>query len=227
MTITLDHIENIAENIRMFWFKPEHKLDYTAGQYIEMTLPHDSPDDRGLKRWFTLSSSPTEDMLAITTKFAGDTASTFKRKLFSLEPGTEIQISEPMGDFVLPKDTTLPLVFVAGGIGVTPMRSMVKWLTDKSEKRKIHIIYSVTSESQLVFRDLLESYADTFEVFVSTSEKHLHGTTILEMADNNPDQLIFVSGPEPMTEALEAELKDLGVDPSHLVLDFFPGYPIQ
>lgn len=227
MLITLERAVDIAKNIRMFWFKPEHRLDYVAGQYIEMTLPHDTADDRGQKRWFTLSSSPSEEMLAITTKFAGDSASTFKKKLFSLEPGAEIHISEPMGDFVLPKDTTLPLTFVAGGIGVTPMRSMVKWLTDTKEQRQIHVIYAVRDRAELAFKDLLESYARTFEVFESDETHHLHGTTILEMAGNDPRQLIFVSGPEPMTEQLEAELKDSGVNPNQLVLDFFPGYPNQ
>src|SRR4051812_27426879 len=103
MQVTLDHSKDEAANIRTFFFKPESAVQYTAGQYIELTVPHDNPDERGTKHWFTLSSSPTDEFLTITTKFAGDKSSTFKKSLFGLEPGTKLHMSEPMGDFVLPK----------------------------------------------------------------------------------------------------------------------------
>ena len=69
MQIILDHTEDIAENIKTFWFVPKKPMDYIAGQFIEMTLPHDHPDERGQKHWFTLSSSPTEPLISITNKF--------------------------------------------------------------------------------------------------------------------------------------------------------------
>src|SRR5579862_735458 len=117
MKVRLDHTNQEAANITTFWFKPLQQLTYTAGQYIELTLPHDRPDDRGIKRWFTLSSAPGGDLVSITTKFAGEKSSTFKRSLFGLSPGAELHMSEASGDFVLPKDSSIPLVLVAGGIG--------------------------------------------------------------------------------------------------------------
>ena len=57
MQVTLDHVEDIAQNIKTFWFKPEKSLRHVAGQFIELTIPHDNADKRGQKRWFTLSDS--------------------------------------------------------------------------------------------------------------------------------------------------------------------------
>lgn len=231
MIITLDHIEDIAQNIKTFWFKPEASLDYIAGQFIEMTLPHDNPDLRGQKHWFTLSSSPSEPLIGITTKHATDHVSTFKQKLFSLTKGSRVNISEAMGDFVLPKDPTIPLVFVAGGIGVTPIRSMVKWLKDMGETRNIHILYSASSLPEVAFKDLIESYGCKFDIILTNPPTNWSGLTgyltgkkIMELSRFAPDQLIFISGPEPMTETLEGELLSLGVPSERLVLDFFPGY---
>jgi ferredoxin-NADP reductase len=84
MKITLDYTENIAKNIQTFWFKPDKPVRYVAGQFIELTLPHDNPDKRGIKRWFTLSSSPTEPLISITTKHAENIVSSFKQNLFNL-----------------------------------------------------------------------------------------------------------------------------------------------
>jgi len=231
MLVTLDHIEDIAQNIQTFWFKPDKPLDYIAGQFIEMTLPHDNPDARGQKHWFTLSSSPTEPLISITTKHATGQVSTFKQTLFGLKVGAKIAISDAMGDFVLPKDTTLPLVFVAGGIGVTPMRSMVKWLTDKHEKRPIHVIYGARTLAEVAFRELFEEYGLKLDIILSEQTGnwsgrtgHLSSELILALAGRSANQLIYVSGPEPMTEKIEAGLLASGVASDKLVLDFFPGY---
>src|SRR5690349_12906121 len=123
MNVIFDHAEDTADHIKTFWFKPEKPVKYTAGQFTEIYLPHDNADNRGQRRWFTVSSSPTDPMVSITTKFATEHGSTFKQTLAALKPGTPLKLADPMGDFVLPKDPSIPLIFVAGGIGVTPMHS--------------------------------------------------------------------------------------------------------
>ena len=128
MKALFDHFTDENDTIRTFYFKTESPLDYTAGQYIQLSLPHEHEDDRGAKRWFTLSSSPTDALISITTRFNKEHSSTFKETLFALTPGTEVNFTGPMGDFVLPKQIDKPLVFVAGGIGVTPFHSMMAWL---------------------------------------------------------------------------------------------------
>jgi len=105
-----------ATNITTFWFKPEQPIDYIAGQYVEMWLPHDQPDSLGSRRWFTLSSSPTDaPLVSITTKLSGQSSS-FKKALTRLSNGDRVNLTDGMGDFVLPKQTDRQLIFVAGGI---------------------------------------------------------------------------------------------------------------
>src|ERR1700722_16878985 len=146
MQVFFDHSAPEADNIKTFYFRPEKPVHYTAGQFIELTIPHKNPDKRGIKHWFTLSSPPTDELLSITTKFAGDQSSSFKKALFKLKPGTELRMADPMGDFVLPKLIQTPLIFVAGGIGITPFHSMLSWLAATGEVRPIKLLYAVRVE---------------------------------------------------------------------------------
>ncbi len=229
--VTLDHTHQENYNIRTFWFKPPRTIRYTAGQFIEMYLPHDNPDERGIKHFFTLSSSPTEKLISISTKFAGAKSSTFKKTLFKLKPGAKIKLVEPMGDFVLPKDKTIPLVFVAGGIGITPFRSMVKWLSDTSEKRDIEALLAANAPKDFVFVDLFQRYGARVTQIVLEPADNWHGQTgklsgdrIHQLIDKLQSKRIYVSGPEPLVEIVEKDLLEIGIAGSQLVLDFFPNY---
>jgi ferredoxin-NADP reductase len=229
--VKLDHIQPINDHIKTFWFSKPASFSYIAGQFIEMTLPHKNVDSRGDKRWFTLSSSPSEDLISITTKFA-DKSSSFKSTLRSLKPGDEVSIVEPMGDFVLPKNKDIPLTYVAGGIGVTPIRSMLKWMIDKNENRHVQLIYAVSSEEDLVFEDLFSEYKHlTFTPVISNPSPKWKGETgqlsasrILDLAKKlNDNGLLYISGPEVMVETFFKELSKL-VASNQLVTDYFPGY---
>jgi ferredoxin-NADP reductase len=231
MNVVFERTEEIAHNIKTFWFKPEQSVRYLAGQFTEIYLSHDNPDERGTKRWFTLSSSPTERLLSITTKFASHQGSSFKQCLAQLKRGTRLRLAEPMGDFVLPKDKSIPLVFVAGGMGITPMGSMVKWLLDSGEKRKIHLIYVVTEEDELAFVSLFQEYKLEFTPLVKNPDASYRGQTgslsvdrILELARDDGKSLVYLSGPEPMIETFFKGLRAKGIANERLVTDYFPGY---
>jgi ferredoxin-NADP reductase len=226
------HVENLAKNIVTFWFEPESPVDQLAGQYIELVLPHDTPDDRGQKRWFTLSSSPTDaPLISITTKFAAEHGSSFKTALQHLKPGETVTLTGPFGDFVLPKDDRIPLVFVAGGIGITPFHSIIKFLHDTKQQRTITFVYSVNNEQEEVFQELFEHYGLTRIIVVNKpvgawdgETGQLTGKRIIALVKPSPDALIYISGPEAMVEALNDQLAAAGIAKNRLVGDFFPGY---
>ena len=231
MKVIFDHRVDEAANIATFYFKPEQSVRYTAGQFVELTLVHENPDDRGIKRWFTLSSSPTEELLSITTKFTATDGSSFKAALRNLSPGIELQMSEPIGDFVLPKLVQTPLIFVAGGIGITPFHSIFSWLASTHETRPIHFIYGVKSEEDIIFQPVFDRAGIHATVIVgepSASWGGEHGNIsaelILGLETLSDDTLIYVSGPEPMVNSLVKDLKTSGVQRQQIVTDGFSGY---
>lgn len=207
-------------------------MRYTAGQFIELTLKHPHPDKRGIKHWFTLSSPPTDNLLSITTKFAGqDKSSSFKKALFTLKPGTKLLMSDPMGDFVLPKLIQTPLVFVAGGIGITPFHSILEWLAATGEQRPIKLLYGVNNEDEIIFQDTFDKTGQHATVVISNPSPawggergRLSADLILGLEKPSENTLVYVSGPEPMVESLEKDLKKAGLQKHQLVLDFFPNY---
>jgi ferredoxin-NADP reductase len=220
MKTTFVKKKRVGKNIYTFWFKPEKKPHQVAGQFTEIHLKHAHPDKRGIKRFFTLSNSPTEDNLSITTKFSAKSSS-FKKTLRQLKPGSELDLASPMGDFVLPKDSKLPLVFVAGGIGVTPFRSILKYLQDTDEKRQITLIYGVKDPKELCFEKLIKRNVSKF---VPAYER-LSADFILRHANPDKGDIIYLSGPEPMVEVLNNQLIDKKVPKTQLRTDFFPNYP--
>lgn len=234
MKVTFNHFQDEAQNIRTFYFKPEKSVHYTAGQYTELHIPHKNTDDRGDKRWFTLSSSPTDEFLTITTKYTGDgKSSSFKKTLFSLKPGTELDAADPMGDFVLPKIIQTPLIFVAGGIGVTPFHSIFEWLAATNEERPIKMLYGVRKEDEIVFQDTFNKAGIEPTIIVSEPSDAWGGERgritaelVLGLEQPTDDTLVYVSGPEPMVQALAKDLHLAGLNKNQIVTDEFPNYDV-
>lgn len=228
----LDKTE-VGKKIFTFRWQTESKLNFTPGQFTRIKLEHDSPDDRGERRFFTISASPTEQYPAITTKFSTP-SSTFKKTLFNLQPGAALELAEPRGDFVLPDDAKRPLVFVAGGIGVTPYRSIIKFLTDTNASRPIHLIYAASSDAEILWHDLFDDQPWLKTTYIvdkpqgswSGETGRLDGTRIKELAGGFDNKLFYFSGPEPMVEALVRQLIDIGLPTAQIKTDYFPGYDV-
>jgi ferredoxin-NADP reductase len=231
MKLVFDHMQEEAADIRSFFFICDKPLNYTAGQYIELTLEHHNPDNRGVKRWFTVSSSPNEEYLSITTKFDHKKSSSFKKALLKLQKGAAVSFNGPMGDFVLPKLIQTPLIFVAGGIGITPYNSILNWSAETKEVRPIELIYGVKNEDEIIFQDTFAKAKQHATIIVQNPSSswggergNLNAELILGLNKVTEDTLIYVSGPEPMVENMEKELWRAGIKKHQLVLDFFPNY---
>jgi ferredoxin-NADP reductase len=132
-----------------------------------------------------------------------------------------------MGDFVLPKDKTIPLIFVAGGLGITPLRSMVKYLTDNQEKRDIQMIYVTSVPEDQVFVPLFKSYVQKLTLLNRQDDQDqatLTAQTIIDLSQPSLRSRIYLSGPEPMIEDLVDQFKKTTIKTDQLVTDYFPGY---
>lgn len=213
------------------------KFAYIPGQYMEWTLPHIDTDSRGNRRYFTLASSPTEQDLRIGVKFYKQ-GSSYKDELIKINRESPIVAAQVTGDFVLPKDPKQKLVFIAGGIGITPFRSMIKYLLDIKEPRPITLLYSAKTTSDFAYKDVFEQARlelDLNTLYVVTnqasSNSHEHirsGRINTEMIKTEipdfQDRVFYISGTQSMVKTMKALLYNLGV-PSHQVkVDYFSGY---
>jgi ferredoxin-NADP reductase len=111
-------------DVTSFLFRSDAPLKWQAGQFLHYSLPHPDTDDRGIARYFTIASVPFEGHVMLTTRFASERSSSFKRALRQLPVGAGVEVSEPDGDFVI-GDPADQHVFIAGGIGITPFRAIL------------------------------------------------------------------------------------------------------
>jgi ferredoxin-NADP reductase/Na+-transporting NADH:ubiquinone oxidoreductase subunit NqrB len=218
----------ISKDTYEFSFASETPLHFHAGQYLEWTLPERTSghrvDNRGNRRYFTIASSPTEKEVKLGVKFY-EPSSTFKSHLRELETGKIVAAGQLGGDFVLPKDASKKLVFIAGGIGVTPFRSMIKYLSDKKEKRDITLIYSVRTEDEIAYRDIF----DEAEKEIGLKVVYLVGSFLNEevISKDIPDwkeRTFYMSGPNVMVENYKKLLLKMGLSRFSIRTDYFPGF---
>jgi len=140
MKLTLRTIKPEAGDILSFIFTPARPLRWKAGQYLHYTLNHPHPDDRGVKRYFSIASAPHEKQVMLTTRFAPK-GSSFKQALKKLQPGDVIEAREKGGDFVL-DHRRKTFVFLAGGIGITPFRAILLDLDHHRKPLHIQLLYA-------------------------------------------------------------------------------------
>jgi glycine betaine catabolism B len=212
-----------AEGIFSYYFSSPEGFNFAAGQYMEWTLVQSKFDSRGNRRYLTIASSPSEPGLMVTIK-QPPKASAFKRRLAELKPGDKILASRLAGSFYLPKDPAQKLAFLAGGVGITPFRSMVKYLLDKGEKRDINLIYSATSDVELAFRPLFKQAGANGLKTGYLTEGYLDDAKIRAFIPDFKERTFYVSGPYGFVSAAEASLLKLGVVYDKIVTDYFPGY---
>ncbi|MBX4191373.1 MAG: RnfABCDGE type electron transport complex subunit D [Candidatus Doudnabacteria bacterium] len=217
----------IAEGIYNFSFESNHKVKFKPGQYMEWTVADAMPDSRGNRRYFTIASSPTEPNVNLGVKFY-EHPSSFKTKLHELNPGGRILAGQQAGDFTMPNDKNRKLAFIAGGIGITPFRSMIKYLIDTDEKRDVVLFYSVKNESEIAYREVFmeaQNKLGSKIVFIETDKMgFLTPQIIREHAGDYKQRLFYISGPRGMVTAFEKTLSAMGVGQMQIRVDFFPGY---
>lgn len=135
-------------------FTPEKPVRFQAGQYMELTLPHARADRRGLRRIFSISSAPDDDSVRFGLRLS-DPPSSFKSALLNLRPGEAVDATTVAGDFVLPSDPSVPLLLFAGGIGVTPFISQLRFLEGSGQQRDVVMVYVVSAPAELAYMDEL------------------------------------------------------------------------
>jgi glycine betaine catabolism B len=233
--LTLDRIEKQAAGCFDYVFRTNRAVQFEAGQYLDWTMNVRSPDNRGNRRSFTIASSPGEDELRLGVKFYAN-PSAFKQSLLAMKPGDSLYASQLAGDFTLPKNQDEKLAFIAGGIGVTPFRSMIQHMMDAQDKRSAVLLYGNNKANEIAYADVfnraerelgLRTVYAVAEDHVADSNMH-HGfidaDLIMREMPDYQERLFYISGPRAMVVRFQNVLAELGVAKTRIKTDFFPGF---
>jgi ferredoxin-NADP reductase len=217
-TRTAPVLDIISETADTQTFRLGTYFDFQPGQAISLTIPGDPK-----KRFYSISSSPTEkNSIAITIK-AAEKERALYGSLFSLKKGSPVEVAGPMGSFTLTPPIQSPLYFLAGGSGVAPFRSMIRYVLDTQPAVESWLIHSVRTPDDLIFKEEFLSwsqkigtfrYLPTFTRWTDVDfkgETGRIGETLLRKHVNLSSGTFFLCGPKTFVSDMEHVLGTLSV----------------
>lgn len=217
----------IAEGTMEFTLEKPHDFEYRAGQYGDLVLPGPAgANESDTKHGFSFASAPYEDILRMATRLR-DTP--FKRAARKIPEDTLVTLLALWGDFTLHKKVTIPAVFIIGGIGITPVRSMIAQATHDKTAHKITLIYANRTPALAAYTDDLERFAAanknfTFVPIYTTTQGHVNADVIRRHVPDIAAPKYYLSGPEGMVRAMRALLIGIGADEDNIRTEEFEGY---
>ena len=234
----------VAEQTMAFRFEKPANWTFKAGQFVDMALINPpETDKKGNTRGFSIASAPHEDFLMVTTRMR-DTA--FKRVLRTLPLDTQVKVEGPFGNLTLHNNVARPAVLLAGGIGVTPFRSIVFWAAKEKLKHRIFLFYSNRRPEDASFLDELQSLerenpnykciptmteiekskrpwqGEVGQVGYELISKYLKAVTSPALYTAGP--IYYIAGPPGMVSVLRTMLANSGVDDDDIRAEEFTGY---
>lgn len=233
--IKLKKKEEVATDTYAFYWEVPEEFTFKAGQFANFTLI-DPPetDDEGNSRAFSFINSPNEKEMVITTRIRN---SAYKKNLKELKEGTEVKFSGPYGGFTLHKTESTPAVFVIGGIGVTPVRSMIAHALSEGTNHQITLFYSNKTPQDAPFLEEFEQLAkehDNFTfipVMTRTSKDewdgeggHIDKEMLNRHMKDIEKPIYYLSGPADMVQSMEEVLIDAGANEDNIRMEEFSGY---
>ena len=234
MKATVAETRKVAKGTLLVLFAVDDYPDYRPGAYFWVELPdRGHQDEKGLRRHITLVTSPTErGVVGLATRLRD---SAFKRTLAELQVGDEVEVEEPKGSFLLPEDTGEEYVFVAGGIGITVFRSMLRYIADTSAPYRVTLVYSNPDREATAFLDELEELTRRIEgmrmVLTMTDDPEWDGDTrrltadvLDELVGGLEGKTFLIAGPPAMVEDVSGSLLEAGVPEDGILSNTFSGY---
>lgn len=236
-TVKLRERRMVAEGTMAFSFDQPDGFVFTPGQFVDMTLidlPGTGPGEN--TRAFSIASAPQEPRVMVATRLR-DTA--FKRELQRMPIGTAVQIEGPFGNLVLHADVTRPAVFLAGGIGITPFRSMLLHAAAQKTPQQLRLFYSNRRPEDAPFLDELQELQKknpryTLVATMTEPEKssrpwsgqtgYITPVMLAKYLGDMESPVYYVVGPPGMVTAFRAMLKDAKVSDQNIRTEKFAGY---
>lgn len=232
LMLTVSSITSVTPSTKSFILAAPGAMRFVPGQYIELSLPHQHVDSRGVRRMFSIVSIPEANHVEVAVKIP-EPSSTFKQVLNQLQPGDTVRATTVSGDFTLPRDKKQKVLLVAGGIGVTPYISQLRHLAKIQEQRDITLIYAVATTDEIAYADALQQSGAKIVVVSGTINQRVPGWHYVELPqldigvirEHVPDiqeRHVYISGPPAMVNGLKQTFKQ--AQAKRIKTDFFSGY---
>lgn len=224
--LELEEKQKIEQGAISLKFLPNKEFKWIAGQALIMKLPHVDMDDRGDERTFSIASAPSEGFVMIATRDYKDSASTFKKALFDLEIGDTVEVTGPIyskGNFQA-KDPTKDYIFLVGGIGITPVRSIMKEYELTHQELKGILLYANRTEEYIFGREL-DDIAENFHQFKIAPyySKRIDPHVLRDLQILYPRGIYEISGPPVFIDEMLKFLKEVGVPDTNIFSSAFKG----
>ncbi|MBM7618497.1 ferredoxin-NADP reductase [Bacillus tianshenii] len=207
-----------SDGVYTFLFEKEKDLTWHAGQHGLFTITHRKI--KNATRPLTVASTPAENVVKITTAIS-DKPSEFKKALLELEEGMKIRMNGPVGSFYLNDNS--PALFIAGGIGITPFRAIVKQLEAEGNgvQKQIKLLYLDSGKSYIYKDELDRNTSIDTSYLASRDELYLEMDKFI--TSNNNNAKYFIAGSKSMVDSITSHLKSKGILKRNIKKDAFMG----
>jgi ferredoxin-NADP reductase len=223
--------KEVAEGTMAFTFEKPEGFTFKSGQYGEFTLINPTETDaEGNTRIFSLTNAPSDTDLMIATRLR-DTA--FKRDLKVLALGSELKFKAPNGSFILHNNKAIPAVYLTGGIGITPVRSIVMQAAKDKLSQKIYLFYSNNRPEDAAFLDELATlvnensnykFIPTMTAMDKSKKGYINKKMLEKYLEDLAEPIYYISGPAAMVAAMRKMLNEAGIDEDNIRTEEFSGY---
>lgn len=224
--------KEVGKDTYEYSFTATPPVVHVAGQYLEWTLPHESSDLRGIRRYFTIASAPQSPTVSFAVRHVSEHESSWKKELRHIAEGAQLFATQRAGDFTL-RPHAKHHVWIAGGIGITPFMSMMRDALAKKQQLPATLLYCNKTQQDIAFLDELSASSVGVRVVHVLAEKgsenfpHEVGFITREMLEKHvpewKDATFYLSGPPGLVAAYEKLLSGMNIPSSRVITDYFPG----
>lgn len=219
--------------VESFRFNLQEKVDFLPGQFLHVIFDEHNRGNRELNKYLSLLSAPGRDYIEVTKKISG---SEFSKRLMDLQQGDTVLLKLPMGNCVFKKEYR-KIAFLIGGIGITPVISIVEYIMDKALPTDVHLLYCNKDEDSVAFRQELDAWQEKNKLFkvtyIFTEQKSKDPAYLFGNIDKNmlsaqirdyQERIIFIFGSPVMVVAMKNVCFDAGCSAEQVKTEYFTGY---
>jgi glycine betaine catabolism B len=231
--VRLDKKITRAPGVESFRFIPAEKVEFIAGQFLQVIFDETSKENKELNKYLSFSSSPLDEYIEVTKRLSG---SPFSQKLKGLKAGDEILLRAPFGSCVFDEHCR-KIAFLIGGIGITPVISILEYIVGRKLNTDVVLLYSNRNDEEISFRkelDYWQSINDKLRIVYTVTDcrpkdnkciyGYINNVLLLDAVPDISERVFFIFGPPRMVEAMTALCLDAGINKENIRTESFIGY---